>query len=1424
MKNRLYSSAAASSQRGVALVAVLLFIVLIVGLTLAFLSRSRTAYQISASTLNGTKVSLLAETAGDTIIGDLKQEIVDGSTKSNPVSGQANISVYTPGIPSNTTARNFTAKPAIAGFTPVYNAAGIETDGLTNLIKRSAAGVPFYATSGQAVYAQSGPIRAINAHSDTASLDGRKVTIDYWNSHYLLARASPGAAASVTTPVSGQTGFQAPDWVLLSRDGSNPTTWSSSLANATTSNPSFVVGRYAYAIYDEGGLLDMNVAGYPTGLTVAQASRKSAAALADLTQLPLSATTATPVLTQAQINNLVGWRNYQSAGLNSTTGAFGGVNFTASTAGNWLTNFVVNNTTGFMSAISNNGTPPTDQAVLSRQELISLTQAMGIGMDALQYLGTFSRALEQPSYAPDPSRPKVINTGTPPPIAVNVDSYAGNNDSAGAPGGDDTFNPPFLSIRVAQGANWKRFNGATAVSGEPLVKTKFPLSLLGMVAWNASNGSLPTGFSSTTADPDPILDHFGLTRAGNSGPWVYNHGITSSDGSGRVIIGTLAQVAAQNREPDFAELLKAAITVGSIGKGGANLPVSGTGVGADNFVQYTYDVAIDYQVLQIMANLIDQQDTDSYPTWLRMSLGGTYRDVFGVEDIPYFYRYHFMAVVNTAPGTVLTQSDSVTLTPPTTTPPTVMTGSTSSAAQLPGLTPTSDSWTIASGASQNYCRKSAASPSGEATFMWVAELWNPHSVNNLSTSSTQRPTQFQITASTQDPAGIQTPWKVGLILGLQGSVVPSTHGTISDYPSQLPTDTPSALVPATDTITFNDLTGTLFREPSLIWNNIVAGNIVAATVGNSAKDINTLKTYYGFVAGKIPIQTTFNVVSTPSNPAVDGAYLVQGNTINLQSILPTGSSPQISFVLSCQDGNGNPIPYDTKYPDFHGLVGPNIVASPTDPPYINNYWNPLASSQVNESAGSIDPRSPRWGVAMQGHLGNNEAGQPGTAYSLDSNGRNTPSSGTSDFSVIETDRPRPDVGDYYDYSNPATTANPLNLIERWFGGTGYSNNGSTNAPHGYSGMFSQNVPGLIVGDHNSNFDANIYYEDPDGMVRRAVGAYAYGTTGAAGGSTNLQTPAGSVPTNAAVNSQAQINGTGLPEVTSGAVKNTGGIIATFQSQSRPLILNRAFRSVSDMSYAFRGTPWKNIDFFTPESGDSALLDVFCVNAPPANGLVAGKVDLNTRQEPVLQSIVSGAYRDELAIPSATNPGFTMPATSAAVPPLTAAEAKSVATKLIEITEDTTHAWRGPLSSVADLVGRYYNGIPSAPGGDQVGMDWITYVPLTPASGETASMTYAGLSAVLTAANIYGAETAQNAAASSQIQRMREGASRPLMDCGQTRVWNLLIDIVAQTGRYPITATSADQFAVEGQRHVWLHVAIDRYTGQVLDEQEEFVTK
>jgi len=76
---------------------------------------------------------------------------------------------------------------------------------------------------------------------------------------------------------------------------------------------------------------------------------------------------------------------------------------------------------------------------------------------------------------------------------------------------------------------------------------------------------------------------------------------------------------------------------------------------------------------------------------------------------------------------------------------------------------------------------------------------------------------------------------------------------------------------------------------------------------------------------------------------------------------------------------------------------------------------------------------------------------------------------------------------------------------------------------------------------------------------------------------------------------------------------------------------------------------------------------------------------------------------------------------------------------------------------------------------------------------------------------------------SIVSRLRETTIRALSDVGTARVWNLMIDVVAQTGRYPLTSTTLDQFVVDGEQHYWVHVAIDRYTGQVIDINLEPVT-
>jgi len=195
--------------------------------------------------------------------------------------------------------------------------------------------------------------------------------------------------------------------------------------------------------------------------------------------------------------------------------------------------------------------------------------------------------------------------------------------------------------------------------------------------------------------------------------------------------------------------------------------------------------------------------------------------------------------------------------------------------------------------------------------------------------------------------------------------------------------------------------------------------------------------------------------------------------------------------------------------------------------------------------------------------------------------------------------------------------------------------------------------------------------------------------------------------------------------------------------NRPIILNRPFRSVGEMGYAFRGNgPWKTIDFFTPASADAGLLDYFSVDASPE---VSGRINLNTRQPVTLQAALQGAYQTESPLQT-----------------LTPAESTAIASAITNATSSQQFANR------ADLVRSF----------------------------------------------------STNAVFTDIIKTRREATVRALGDLGTTRTWNLMIDVVAQVGHYPTSATDLSQFMVEGERRYWLHVAIDRFTGKVIDSQLE----
>ena len=194
-----------------------------------------------------------------------------------------------------------------------------------------------------------------------------------------------------------------------------------------------------------------------------------------------------------------------------------------------------------------------------------------------------------------------------------------------------------------------------------------------------------------------------------------------------------------------------------------------------------------------------------------------------------------------------------------------------------------------------------------------------------------------------------------------------------------------------------------------------------------------------------------------------------------------------------------------------------------------------------------------------------------------------------------------------------------------------------------------------------------------------------------------------------------------------------------------------------MGYAFRDDPWRSLDFFSGKSADAGLLDLFCLYAVP-NGIAHGRIDLNTRNPVLVQSLLNGSVDDVMK----TN----------MVSPTAAASVAAI------YTNTTTTS---PFVNKADLA--------------------VNFIGTTAFSGAT------------------GFSTDEQ-----MVKPQREATARALADVGETRTWNLMIDLVAQVGKYPATATALDQFVVEGERHYWLHVAIDRFTGKVIDQQLEVVTQ
>jgi len=431
------------SSRGFALVIVLALLVLILGLVMAYFSRAIFQRQISANSASGVEAELLARMAGAVVLDDFVHEINAGSERdgsTNTVQLNMPLLVNDPGIGANV-ARSM--MPQRVG-----------DQGIASIVKVSREGAKFF-TSGPGYAtppdgAAEGAARTSSIGTDEASGNGRRLTKERWKRPRLM------------TPDEWAT-FAVPDWIYLTRDGANPTVFSATTlktaADTTPGNDAHVVGRYAYVVYDEGGLININTVGNALG--PAQNARRGR-----LHQVSLEAGLGgNPI---SNFSDIVAWR-WPVSGADGSTNAGG-----------------LFDPQRDFSAVGEG-----EQTFVTRQDLINYSLRAGSPLppEALPFLGTFNHSVNAPVFEPDPDRPKATpGPGEPDPDEINA----------------SLLRTRFSGTTVlARGTD----PDETVPAGTPVMPRRFPLSKIALL-------------SDPAADAQSLLYYFGLRKTANH-KWEY---------------------------------------------------------------------------------------------------------------------------------------------------------------------------------------------------------------------------------------------------------------------------------------------------------------------------------------------------------------------------------------------------------------------------------------------------------------------------------------------------------------------------------------------------------------------------------------------------------------------------------------------------------------------------------------------------------------------------------------------------------------------------------------------------------------------------------------------------------------------------------------------------------------------------------------
>ncbi len=537
-------------ERGIALVAVLAMILVITILVVAFVTKSRTSSVASTSFSGSVAADQLARDAVNNVQADLLGEIEAKST----VTSTDGVDIYRPSTPAN-------ILPELDAKAKIAAAAGVP-----NLLKSGGEGLSYIGAK---------TILASSIATDRPSLNGRVVSRARWDSPALLT-GKQGADTAL------------PHWIYVNRNGPvRLETWADGLAQPTVNggtNPEFVIGRYAYRVYDISGLLDLNVAGFPNqARDAALIGRKGGLPWLDFYR-KAAGDPENPLIagfdpSKAEAGKgLFAWR--------------GSVNSFRDYVDNFGRRY------GFLLAPAAAGAEPSNR-FLSRSELIRFVRD-----ESLQ------------SQFPDAQ--SFLTKATMFSREVNGPVWGGDSSPTASPA---SLNPFIPDVRVAD--VFTRRNGTEAKRGEPLLSQRFPLDKLALLA--APNAQTEV----------QIRNYFGLSPAAD-GKWDYVAGTvvdTSFPGGERERLKTFAEIAEEKREPNFFEILQAGIWADSLGQGAVDC----------FFANSWTDTNIARHILHVGVNIIDQYDADDDPTVIARTPLDQLKfypltpdpDIAGIENIPY---------------------------------------------------------------------------------------------------------------------------------------------------------------------------------------------------------------------------------------------------------------------------------------------------------------------------------------------------------------------------------------------------------------------------------------------------------------------------------------------------------------------------------------------------------------------------------------------------------------------------------------------------------------------------------------------------------------------------------------------------------------------------------------------------------------------